>query len=226
MLVQSGGEDFAVADVMGQSGAPVALAIYTGRDETNGDLFALAGVPPEVKLSAGGRRNDLWIVRQKDIASVTLTAPQGFSRAFQISVTRAQAPARPERTLVFTVSIFDDRMDTRATVGAAANEAPAMRRDIPPDAQTPEEKMLFERAGGQLRKGDVAGARAIFEYLAAKGNAAAAFGVGETYDPIFLEKLFIAGVEGNAKKALEWYRKADKLGNPEAQARLNSLGQR
>ncbi len=226
LLAQGVSDEFSVADVMGPPGSPIALAIYIGRDALNGDLFALSGLPPEVRLSAGGRRNDLWIVRQKDISALTLTAPPGFTGAFRVSVTRAPTPQRPGRTLAFTVNVYDDRADTRATVASAVTDSSPMLRQIPSYIPTPEERMLFERADERLNAGDVGGARSIFEYLAAKGNAAAAFAVGSTYDPLFLEKLFIAGVEGNAKKALEWYRKADKLGNPEAQARLNSLGQR
>lgn len=227
--VQAAPDEFSAADVMGQPGIPISLAIYAGRDDSTGDLFALSGVPPEVQLSAGGRRNGLWIVRQKDIASLSLIAPHGFTGKFQIAVTRAPAPPRPERTVNFTVNVFDERLETRA---AAIPTSASVDRMPPPLTQTPaynaspDEKMLFERADTQLRKGDVAGARAIFEVLAAKGNPAAAFALGSTYDPIYLEKLFIAGVEGDAKKALEWYRKADKMGNAEAQARLNSLGQR
>ncbi len=230
LLVQALSDDFSVADVMGAPGTPIALAIFTGRGGSNSDLFALSGLPQVVKLSAGGRRNHYWIVRQKDISSLTLTAPPGFSGAFRVSVTRAPTPQRPGRTLTFTVNIYDDREDTRATVAnTSTNSAPpgsTILREIPSYVPTPEEKMLFERADGRLKAGDIGGARSIFEYLAAKGNAAAAFAVGSTYDPLYLEKLFIAGVEGNAKKALEWYRKADKLGNLEAQARLNSLRQR
>jgi hypothetical protein len=157
-----------------------------------------------------------------------LTTPPGFSGAFRISVTRAPAPPRPERTLSFTVNIYDERRDTHATAASATTTTGTtpMLRNIPSYVPTPEERMLFERADAKLSEGDVAGARSIFEYLVMKGNPAAAFAMGSTYDPLYLEKLFIAGVEGNAKKALEWYRKADKLGNPEAQARLNSLGQK
>lgn len=69
-------------------------------------------------------------------------------------------------------------------------------------------------------------ARLIFQRVAQSGDAAAAFALAETYDPLVLRKLG-SREEGFSDIALaqSWYEKARDLGSPAAPERIASLAQ-
>jgi TPR repeat protein len=75
------------------------------------------------------------------------------------------------------------------------------------------EQEMLSRAQRLLLSGDIAGARLIFEDLARRGSALGAFALAQSYDPGFLSKLFIPGLEPDPAKAEEWYRKAIEFGS-------------
>ena len=223
------GEEFEAEDVTGRSGAPLPLKIKPTTQGDPNDIFAIGGLPASVKLNSGGRYNDLWIVKRKHLDTLTLLTPDELKGVLQLAITRAPTPTRPSVTRRFKVLIEP------ITVTAAQQEVPK-----PPAVSTASidvvsrlksqqyrrntnDQMLFERASGQFRKGDVAGARAIYEFLVAKGDAEAAFALGETFDAFALDQLFLEGVKADEQQALAWYERAERLGHPQAQARLNAL---
>lgn len=67
-----------------------------------------------------------------------------------------------------------------------------------------------------LRHGNAAGAIAIWQPLAAKGDINAAFNLGTVYQ-------FGDGVQKNPAEALKWYRFAAEQGDREAQSRLGAM---
>jgi len=71
-----------------------------------------------------------------------------------------------------------------------------------------------------VKANDIAAARLIFTRLANNGMAEAAFELGRTYDPDFLQTMHIAGLRPNPGAAYEWYMRAAALGNADAQSRL------
>ncbi len=217
--VQADAADFQVTNVSGPAGKPIPLPIKISglNDKNAGQLFLFTGVPEGVKLNPGGYFGDFWAVTSKDLAGLTLTAPDNFSGVFQMKITRTRSPSISARSATVTVTIGD----AGTAQAAAAPVTPAPAAD-----PNPNEQMLLTRATELFKKGDVSGARVIFEYLALKGSPRAAVAMGETYDPLILEKLFIQGLESNAAKAQEWYQKAESLGSGEARTRLNALATR
>lgn len=229
-LVQLKADDFSVSDVSGKPGQPVSLAIDSSPGAPDDDLFTIMGLPSEVRLSAGTPYNDFWIVKRRDLHSLSLISPEGFSGSFKLSVTRARTLSRPPLTLNMNISISN--APAKAEAPRIVSEPKVSEPKVPEPKglvahrQTPDEKILFDKAYDQFKKGDVAGARAVFEYLAMKGDATAAIAMGETYDPAVLSKLFVKGLHADQAKATSWYRKAEQLGDPEAKPHLDALNQK
>jgi hypothetical protein len=218
-FVQASQEEFSVSDVTGQAGQSVALNIKSNPSGPPEDVFAISGLPPEVKLSTGSADDDFWLVRRRDLASLAMIAPEDFSRKFQIAITRVRSADRASVTLTATVSILGK---------SPSADIPASRpapRGRAPYSRSQSENVLFDKALERFKKGDVAGARAIFEVLAIKGDPDAAIAMGETYDPVVLAQLFVKGLQPDEAKAITWYKKAEELGDRRAKTRLNALNQ-
>lgn len=221
--------EFVAVDVAGRSGVPISLDIRPITQGDPNDIFAIGGLPANVKLSLGGRYNEIWIVKRKHLEKLALLTPSDVHGVLQLTVTRAPTPTRPAVSRKFKVLVEP------VTATAAQQPAPktteasiaSLDKVLPARPQQYRRKasdqMLFERALDQFKRGDVAGARAIYEFLVAKGDAEAAFALGETYDAVALNQLFLEGVKADEQKALAWYEKAQRLGHPQAQARLNAL---
>jgi hypothetical protein len=75
-----------------------------------------------------------------------------------------------------------------------------------------EEDRVLDRASGLMKRGDVAGARQLFEHLARRGSALGAFALAQSYDPNYLKKVNTRGLPGDQKRADYWYRRAAELG--------------
>jgi TPR repeat protein len=74
-----------------------------------------------------------------------------------------------------------------------------------------------------MRTGDPAAARLFYELAAANGSATAATAVGRTWDPVEHQRLGIHGSLSSPQRAIEWYRKAEAAGDPDAGPRLRAL---
>jgi len=74
-----------------------------------------------------------------------------------------------------------------------------------------------------LARGDVVPARLFYRQAADADRAAAALRLGETYDPLFLERARLRGVRPDLDQAIAWYRRARDLGSTEAASLLKSL---
>jgi TPR repeat protein len=220
--VQAGLGELRVSDVSGTPGEPILLKIELLGAGDAEQLFILRGIPKGVKLTPGGSVGNFWAVNSKVISSLTLTAPLDYTGSFKVSISRTQDTAASAQFASFTVTIAPQAVPE--TVSAAATQVAKAAKTIrQPD---PNEQMLMARGTTLFKGGDVSAARGIFEYLAAQGSPAAAIAMGETYDPVILEKLVIRGLEANADKAREWYRQAESLGSDEAGGRLNALARR
>jgi TPR repeat protein len=75
-----------------------------------------------------------------------------------------------------------------------------------------------------LQDTDVIAARLYYERAAEAGNARGATSAGKTYDPLFLATIHVQGLISDKARAIEWYRTALSLGDPEAAVRLKMLG--
>ncbi len=212
-------DEFSVSDVVGQAGQDIPLNIKPNPSAPPEDLFAITGLPPEVKLSNGSAYDDFWLARRKDLASLTIITPDAFSRKFEIAIT--QSPVREQSA---SYANGDDYGESKASLLGYSDCAAGHTWTHPLRAHAERYRPLRE-AREKFKKGDVAGARAIFEVLALKGDPDAAIAMGETYDPVVLAQLYVKGLQPDEKKAISWYKKAEEFGDQRARTRLNALNQ-
>jgi hypothetical protein len=217
-LAQQIQEDFAVTDTAGVAGKKIPLNIASMANASGEDLFEITGVPEEATLTAGERYNDFWLLRRKDMASLAIVTPEGFSQKTTLAITRTGLADRPPFTRSLTINF-----SAGTAAGNASEGLPEAPRVPAGYARSQNEAIQFEKAYEKFKEGDVAGARAIFEFLAAKGDAGAAVAMGETFDPMVLQQLYIKGLTPDAAAAAAWYQKAQQLGDAKARVRLNAL---
>lgn len=115
----------------------------------------------------------------------------------------------------------------------AASSPPAPSRSPPtapaplPPADRERAEAFLARGRGLLQGGDIASARLFFRRAADAGLAEGALAMGDTFDPIELDRLRAVGVQPDATEARNWYEKARTLGaGPAADRRLERLGRR
>ena len=115
----------------------------------------------------------------------------------------------------------------------APSRPPAARRDAPSSlpAMSPADRSRAEghlsRGRSLLQSGDIASARLFFRRAAEAGLAEAALAMGDTFDPVGLDRLRAVGVQPDPAEARLWYEKARSLGaGTPADRRLERLGRR
>jgi TPR repeat protein len=102
--------------------------------------------------------------------------------------------------------------------------APASGGTTQPDNN--EIAMLVRRGKDFLKDGDLASARLLLQRAAAAGNAEASFILGTTFDPRFIRRMGVVGMESDIARAREWYKRAAELGSAEASQQLATDGTR
>ena len=85
------------------------------------------------------------------------------------------------------------------------------------------ENQIFSRARSYLKQRDISSARMILQYAATLGSGISAMALAETFDPNYLQKVNLNGVNGSEADARKWYYMAARLGIKEADARLTAL---
>jgi len=249
--VQAQRVEVKVEDIEGPPGQPIPLKIKVMKASGGDQLFILTGIPDGITLNPGGNFGKFWAVNSKVMSALTLTAPDGYSGSFTVSLVRRREGAASTTAASFKVTIREGM--TAATAATAANSEPAApaqaataavaaaKPSAAPESKpslapepakpaarkaNPNEAAYMARAKTLLDSGDVSGARAIFETLALQGSAAGAMAMGETYDPVILRTMVVKGLEPDPEKARKWYLKAEALGGPYARSRLNELARR
>jgi hypothetical protein len=84
-------------------------------------------------------------------------------------------------------------------------------------------RLLVQRGDGMISLGDISGARRLYALAADEGDGEAAMKLGDTYNPEFLSDHGVQGLQPDLNTAELWYRKAMKLGDPEAAKHLTTL---
>jgi chromosome segregation ATPase len=102
-------------------------------------------------------------------------------------------------------------------------DKPVAARQSPTVAPPKPEERLMARARQLVEQGNISAARSMLERAADGGNARAIFALAETYDSNMLSAWGTVGMQGDATKAEELYRKALAGGVEEANARLKAL---
>jgi hypothetical protein len=124
----------------------------------------------------------------------------------------------------------------RATVageGSPTDAPPATENSLPAKATPPPAPAItaIAAASSEWRArgdtlfvaGDLVPARQFYELAANAGDGQAALQLGETYDPAFLAKVNLTRERGDASTAAHWYKKASKLGAPDAELLLKAV---
>jgi hypothetical protein len=120
------------------------------------------------------------------------------------------------------------------SVDAARRPMPSARPISPSSASRPRastddasEIAAKMKIGAELMaNGDITAARMMFERAAEAGEAAAAFALAETYDPVVLRRLRLrGGIAPDVALARRWYEKARDLGSIAAPERIVRLTQ-
>jgi TPR repeat protein len=77
-----------------------------------------------------------------------------------------------------------------------------------------------------MANGDIVAARMMFQRAAQAGDAAGAFALAETYDPMVLSTLRLrGGITPDVALARSWYERARELGSVAAPDRIVRLAQ-
>jgi hypothetical protein len=100
---------------------------------------------------------------------------------------------------------------------------PAATPPSEPRASAAETAALLARGDSLFGVGDVSSARLFYERAADAGDGQAALRLGETYDPVFLERAKLPAVRGDRGAAVFWYRRARELGVAEAEILLKGI---
>jgi len=97
-------------------------------------------------------------------------------------------------------------------------------RPVPRRFTTGEITLMVKNGTELMANGSVGAARMMFQPAAEAGDAAAAFALAETYDPLVLRRLNArGGITADAGLAQVWYQKAKDLGSAAAGERLDRL---
>ena len=121
----------------------------------------------------------------------------------------AAAPAAPGLAPSVT------ELDSKTAAPAAATNGSSLPAD--------EMAALLARGDMLLSVGDVASARLFYERAADAGGGLAAIRLGETFDPLFLDRVRLSGVRADPAAAASWYRRARDLGATGAAVLLKAL---
>jgi hypothetical protein len=89
-----------------------------------------------------------------------------------------------------------------------------------PQPDNEEISTLIKLGQDFLRNRDFSSARLLLRRAAEAGSAAAALSLGETFDPLVIQRVGAVGVQSDAATAREWYQRAAQLGSDAASQHL------
>jgi len=213
---------FRVSDVSGPSDEPLPIEISLPPED--GDLFRvimIRGLPDKFELTAGVSLDDAWALSPSEISRAALVAPAEYNGEFSMEVLFIRGNGEAREQKIVNVRIGPEPEPERTGAAEEEQEAPQARtRSLPPEVQ----KSMFARAERMMSGGDIAGARLILRYMAENGVAGAAFAMGQSFDPGFLQDIYVRGEDpSDVEKARDWYRRAAEMGNSDARSRLTAL---
>jgi hypothetical protein len=211
------------------SGKPVA----TGPSVPASEAAPTSGTPTPMQVANGGGK--------VEVSPTKLGSPAAEKdRAATIGKPGATAPSVPAPEVAST---GNEPMPTQAANGGGKVESPVAASHLgaaAPVASGPvpgpalatasatqlgsdEIAMLVTRGKDFLKVGDLASARLLFQRAATAGNAEAAFVLGTTFDPLFIRRMGVVGMEPDLARAREWYKRAAALGSVDASQQLATL---
>jgi TPR repeat protein len=190
---------------------PVLLALQISPEEAANEPFilTLSGAPAGTTLSGAPQMSsDTWFLSPGAANLLEIALPEGATSVYEIAI-----------ALRRTNGVMAAQTKAWLAVPPPANRLPASPKIDQAIAED-----LLARANRLLDRGNIVGARTIYQRAAELGSASAALALGATYDPSRLWSLGAVGLMGNKERARQWYLRANELGHPEAKARLAALG--
>jgi hypothetical protein len=198
--------------------APLPLQIEPEDAARESFILALSGVPAGTTLFGAVRLgSDTWLLSTGSADQLQIALPEASTTMFEVPV-----------TLRRTNGVIAAQTKAWLAVPPSASLA------VPPPASPTSAahkiddtiaKDILAKADRLLAKNDVIGARTLYQQAAELGSGSAALALGTTYDPKRLWSFGAFGMVGNRERAKQWYLRAKELGHPEANARLDQLGQ-
>jgi TPR repeat protein len=194
--------------------AHLSLQIQPEEAANEAFILVLSGAPAGTILSGATQMTpDTWFLPPGSADWLEVALPEWSTSVFEIPI-----------TLRRTNGVIVAQTKAWLAVPPPTVPPPPSRLPAGPKADEATAKDLLARANRLLDKGDIVGARAVYQRAAELGSGPAALALGATYDPNRLWSLGALGLVGNKERARQWYLRADDLGHPEAKSRLAALG--
>ena len=196
--------------IAAEAGKEASFAIAIDSDDSlpPRSIITIRGLPEGTSFSAGRPFGDTeWSLRPDETDDLRVTLPAGASgqRALSVAVVAADGGVITSGATRLDIAA-DPRMALISRPGDAARIAE-----------------LIEHGRKMVDVGYFPGARAYFQRAAEAGSAEAAFSVGATYDPSFIEEIGAQGIKPDTKQARIWYERAKALGHKDADAQIRAL---
>ena len=187
---------------------PFAIALDSTDALPPRSIITIRGLPEGTSFSAGRPYGESeWSLRPDEIGDLRLMLPQTASGQSALSV---ELVAADGRMIASGATSLEIAPDAKAAVVPRADEA----------ARVDE---LLAHGRKMVEVGYIAGARSYFKRAADAGSAEAAFALGGTYDPMFMEQIGAQGIKPDVAQARIWYERAKTLGDKDAAAQLAEL---
>ena len=196
--------------IAAEAGKEAAFAIALDSDDSlpPRSIITIRGLPEGTSFSAGRPFGETeWSLRPDEIGDLRVTLPMGASGQRAISV----AVVTADGSMIASAG-------TRLEIAADPKSALISR---PGDTARIAE--LIEHGRKMVDVGYFPGARAYFQRAAEAGSAEAAFSVGASFDPSFIEEIGAQGIKPDIQQARIWYERAKALGHKDADAQIRAL---
>jgi len=196
---------------------PLALIARSATDGEPVDLM-ISGLPASAYLTAGHQTPEgSWLIKAPDLANIKLVIPQSEKPTINLEVAAVEqtsgnlaAPAQRMSVELADVKITPasapPEMQGAATLAQPIPQPIGKLTPVLPGAE------LVAKADGLMSQGDVVSARQYYLQAANLGNGKAMQGVARTYDPKVYAELKVEGLQPDAAKAADWYKKARAAG--------------
>ena len=202
---------------------PLALIARPASAEQPVEVL-ISGMPASAYLTAGRQvESGSWLVKAPEIADLKLVIPQSETPKVSLEVAAVEQGtsnlAAPAQKL--SVELSDVKIEPASAPpdapGSNVTTQPALTDDKVASTQAqpipqPAGADLLARADGLMNQGDIISARQYYMQAATAGNPRGILGVARTYDPKVFAEMKIEGLQPDAAKAAEWYKKAQAAG--------------
>jgi hypothetical protein len=239
-----------VKDVSGPINSAIALDISALATDLETPLaFKISGLPPAAYLTKGQSISQgEWLLKASEISSAELVVPQSNAPELALEVAAVEADtgvlAAPAQGMKVALDLkavpLPGVVEPPARIEATSADVKVLPANALPDqgfnktqlavpvpaplqSLNPEAQALISKGDTLLASGDILSARQF--YLKAFGMDApqAAYGVGQTYDPLVYASNNIKALTPDPQKAAEWYGKAAAAGVEQATLAMSKL---